>query len=252
MKIRTPIAITAALALALAWYVAPRPSEALKGSERTAQMPVRAGLAMTDGPRSIRPLVIGRRRGAAAGRRVLERPSEVEALVETGFLSGHVVDDQGEPIKHAIVHLHGPEGTLAHRTGDDGTFRIAVPRGNWTAEAGWFDGQDEWRSKPSTAAVSGGENVFVPFEILMGGAAHGVHSELKEALGVGWEVAADDGPLRAGDVLVEVDGLLLADLQPASVKAALRSHPGETIPAVVLRRADDGDYEEVPVVLDAR
>jgi len=260
---RVPFLLTGALALLLAWILAPSaraPRGAPSGSPVIA--PVQAGLGLTETHVAIRPLVIGRRRPSAPTRSAPLGPRvEVGRITEAddeggeipmGFITGHVVDESGFPVKHAIVHLQGAEGTVAHRTDEDGTFHVAVPEGDWSAEAGWFDGDKEWRSKPTSAAVEAGEAVSLPFEILMGGAAHGVHSPLEENLGVGWEVASDDGPLRAGDVLVEVDGFLLADLQPESVEATLRSRPGETISALVLRRDASGDYEEVSVLLDAR
>lgn len=252
--------IVAASALVLAWALAPRPPN-VEGAPSSPETTTEAGLVATEPPPRIRPLVIGRRRPPApvtrepAGPRVelgAPAPDDDATEIATGFVSGHVVDDHGYPVKHAVVHLHGPSGTLAHRTDEEGSFHIAVPAGNWTAEAGWYDGDEEWRSRPVVAKVVAGENVALPFEILMQEAAHGVHSAIKEAMGVGWEIAHDDGPLLAGDVLVEVDGMFLADLQPETVKAALRSRVGEQIAALVLRRRANGDYEEVSVVLDAR
>lgn len=263
VRTRGPLLVTALLALVLAWILAPRPSSGLPDRpSRLSTTPPTAPFVISEARAALRPLVIGSgRRGgdhalpyapARASHPPPPRPGSDTDEKRLGFLSGHVVDEQGYPVKHAVLHLHSTTGTLAQRVSEDGTFRLAVPEGRWTAEAGWFDGDDEWRSRPVTASVAAGENVWVPFEILMSGAAHGVHAKLEEAMGVGWRVKGDDGPLRRGDVLVEVDGQLLADLQPAAVKAALRSRPGETIPALVLRRGDDGDYQEVAVVLDAR
>ncbi|MBX2801977.1 MAG: hypothetical protein KTR31_30130 [Myxococcales bacterium] len=178
-----------------------------------------------------------------------------EASVEppgTGFLSGHVVDGAGYPVSGAVLHVHGPSGTRAERIADDGEFHFQVREGTWTVEAGWFDGDDEWRSIPATVRLTPGATATIALEILMGGAGHTVRSGLRETFGVGWEVVADDGPLRAGDVLVEVGGRLLTDLQPEAARAALRERPGESLSATVLRAGASGALEEVEVVLQAR
>lgn len=172
--------------------------------------------------------------------------------VAMGWISGHVVDGTGEPVGGAVLHLQGPTGAMARRIADDGEFNLHVREGTWTVEAGWFDGEDEWRSIPTTVELSPGATATLAIEILMGSAGHMVHAGLREAMGVGWEVVHDDGPLRAGDVLVEVDGRLLADLQPEAVRAALRERPGEAIPAMVLRADGTGKLEEVTVLLEAR
>lgn len=182
----------------------------------------------------------------------LPEPTEAEPELEMGWISGHVVDGEGNPVGGAILHLQGPTGSEAHRIADDGEFHFAVAEGTWTVEAGFFDGEDEWRSIATQAPIRGGATATFALEILLEGAAHAVHGGLEEAFGVGWEVLHDDGPLRAGDVLTEVDGKLLADMQPEAVRAALRERPGESIRAVVLREQAGGRVAEVPVVLEAR
>ena len=180
----------------------------------------------------------------------LEPPPDPEPAV--GWISGHVVDGDGNPVGGAILHLRGPVGVQAHRIADDGEFHFAVSEGRWTVEAGLLDGNDEWRSIATTAQITPGATATLAIEILLGTAAHAVHSGIKETPGVGWRVLRDDGPLRRDDVLIEVGGNLLTDMQPEAVRAALRERAGEPVRAVVLRPDDDGELHEVPVVLEAR
>ena len=143
-----------------------------------------------------------------------------------GWLSGHVVDGNGLPVGGAVIHIQGPHGVEAHRIADDGEFHLQVTEGPWSVEAGWFDGEDEWRSRASSIRITPGATSHLALEILLDGAAHAVHAGLREAMGMGFEVLHHDGPLRKGDVLVEVDGKLLTDMQPEAVRAALRERPG--------------------------
>lgn len=170
----------------------------------------------------------------------------------TGWISGHVVDGNGEPVGGAILHLSGPTGAQSHRIADDGEFHFEVSEGAWSVEAGLLEGRDEWRSITTTARIVPGATATLAIEILLNSAAHTVHAGLKENLGVGWEVQRDDGPLQAGDVLIEVNGKLLSEMQPESARALLRERMGESIRAVVLRANEAGTLAEVPVVLEAR
>lgn len=177
-----------------------------------------------------------------------EPPLDVPPM---GWISGHVVDGSGNPIGGAILHLTGPTGVQAHRIADDGEFHFAVAQGAWTVEAGLLDGDDEWRSIETTARITPGATATLAIEILLGNAAHAVQSDMQETIGVGWEVLRNDGPLRAGDVLIEVNGRLLTDMQPEAVRAALRERSGETLLATVLRADASGALQEVAVTLEA-
>ncbi|MEO0601464.1 MAG: hypothetical protein AAF211_08515, partial [Myxococcota bacterium] len=104
MKRRVPFLFTAALALVLAWVLAPRPSLGVKEPSGPVSPAVRAVLGMTEAPVNIRPLVIGRHRSADAARPARLVPhyeladpagTEEPPTIRTGFLSGHVVDESG-------------------------------------------------------------------------------------------------------------------------------------------------------------
>ena len=177
---------------------------------------------------------------------------EPEPRLGHGWLSGHVVDGNGLAVGGAVLHLRGTAGVEAHRIADDGEFHLQVTEGAWTVEAGWFDGEDEWRSRAMKVSVQPGSTSHLAVEILLNGAAHAVHAGLREAMGMGFEVLRNDGPLQEGDVLVEVDGKLLVDLQPEAVRAALRERPGEQIEALVLRPRPGGAYDELTLWLEAR
>ena len=258
---RRGLAWTALIALLLGFLLAPRPSTepAEVRAERVTRRPMPAPIA----PRATSAVVGSLSRPFVPAQPVALPPTTLEPLeaaphepeeepVQMGWISGHVVDGDGTPLGGAILHLSGPTGSEAHRIADDGEFHFAVAEGAWTVEAGWLDGEDEWRSIATSAHIRPGATATLAIEVLLGSAGHAVRSGIRETLGVGWEVLRDDGPLHAGDVIVEIDGQLLTDMQPEAVRAALRERPGEAIRALVLRASSSGHLAEVPVVLEAR
>ncbi len=264
---RTKLAATSLVALVLGVLLAPRAQSPAPGAPSAAEAAAPAPRLVI--PRSTAalgaiatpilrpaprppPAALPAHEAAPTAREPEEPEGPADAR-HAGFISGHVVADDGRPIGGAILHLSGPSGSQAHRIAGDGEFHFAVPEGTWTVEAGWFDGSEEWRSVPATLRIGPGSNATLNLEVLLAGAGHAVRAGLTEAMGIGWEVLRDDGPLHQGDVLVEVNGRLLADMQPEAVHAALRDRPGETLRAVVLRPSGPrGDLAEVEVVLEVR
>ena len=256
------LAWTSLIALLLGVLLAPWPTElppteahrssSLDTIERWSPPSSKYPLSETPSSASLRSPEGGRAEPLLRTAEMPDAAPAPEPPLGQGWLSGHVVDGNGLPVGGAVLHLHGPNGTEAHRIADDGEFHIPVTEGRWQVEAGWFDGEDEWRSRGSMAMIRPGATSHMALEILLDDAGHAVHAGLREALGIGFEVLRDDGPLLKGDVLVEVGGLILTELQPEAVRAALRERPGESIEAVVLRPIEGGSYEELPVVLKAR
>lgn len=193
--------------------------------------------------------------GQAAPRPVPRPESPDPPAATQGVLAGDILDDQGQHVVGAWLVGDGPNCPRLHVAA--GHFDVRTRPFSCDLYAQRMDGELPVRSDPVHVDLRAGEEADIQL-VLPSARTGGLGIEFAQTragmvvLRVVSESPAEQAGLRAGDLIVRVDGESVTDMDRRDFQEAMTGPEGTDVHFVLRYRADDGQEVDEPIVVTRR
>ncbi len=190
----------------------------------------------------------------------ISRPAETAAAARDtrptkAHIKGRLVDTQGQPITLDMV-VFSPEGRFTLNA-VNGLFETDAPPGALRIIGQYRDGVRVAQTAPVSVQAVAGETIEVALVVPVNepsgtpGFRYNPDAEFLEITVVEPGSAAAEAGMAPGDAIIEIGGVAIKDIDPATLAELLNGPPGSLVSVTVVAETAEG-MKEFPLQLERR